>query len=102
MTPSVQSQGGTARAAKLSPERRTEISRAAANARWAKPPMSKPEHTIKTAGELIALIPHDWNNAEVGIANGIGAADAILRVSLHENADGRRIVLIHKEQIDVQ
>jgi hypothetical protein len=29
--------GGTARAAKLSPERRSEIARAAARARWSKP-----------------------------------------------------------------
>lgn len=61
--------------------------------------MPNTTHKIDTAGELVALIPKDWEKALVGIANRVGGAEPIGRVSFHENADGRRIILFHADQI---
>jgi hypothetical protein len=59
---SAQSQGGKARAAALSPERRAEIAKAAAQARWGRqgppaPPTSRDWLLVATKGRLRARVP---------------------------------------------
>lgn len=59
---SKQSAGGKARAAKLSPERRAEIAKEAAQARWGRqgpprPPVDRDWLYVATKGRLRAQVP---------------------------------------------
>lgn len=54
---------------------------------------------IESAKELCDLIPAHWRNAEIYIANGIGNAIPIKRVSLHTDSSGRKVILLHDEEL---
>ena len=54
-----------------------------------------PNHNqLRTAQDLIDAIPHTWRNAEISIANELGYLEPIVRVSLHRNSSGRRVILM--------
>ena len=57
---------------------------------------------IKTVRELLARIPVSWRDAEVAISDSISAVRAVRRVSLHENADGKRVVIIHETPVAIR
>lgn len=53
-----------------------------------------------TTSDLIKLIPQNWRNVEVCIGNTVGDAKIVRRISLHTNNTGKRVILLHQEEIE--
>lgn len=56
-------------------------------------------HDLRAVRDLISAIPPSWRSAEIAVGDSIGGALRVLRVSLHRNANGRRIVILHKDVV---
>jgi len=55
------------------------------------------EMRIKSFNDLKSRIPKIWQDAEIGLCG--FAFEPILRVSFHEHANGRRVILLHKKEM---
>ena len=55
---------------------------------------------LATPRDLFAAIPSEWMDAEITIGTSLGGAIPIKRVSLHVDAAGRRVVIIHDRPLD--
>ncbi len=62
--------------------------------------MSEPTNELETVADVIAKIPSHWRNATIFMSCGIGGVVPIRRVSLQRQSDGRRVVLIHQDNIN--
>lgn len=54
---------------------------------------------LRTMRQIIKAVPPSWHDAELAVANSIGMAKSVRRISLHRTAAGRRVVLIHEDDL---
>ncbi len=62
-------------------------------------PRKKRKFTVKN---LFAHLPRGWHNAPLCLTNSMGYPYFVQRIELHENADGRRVICLYREQVDPQ
>lgn len=56
---------------------------------------------IKSLEDLVLRVPAEWTKCPIGVAWSADEYQKIMRISLHEEGDGRRVLLIHREPIKV-
>ncbi len=61
--------------------------------------MSDQINKILTVNELHKMIPAAWKNCPIMISTSIGTIKKIRRVSFHDHVDGRRVILIHEDEV---
>lgn len=55
---------------------------------------------IESFDHLTKCVPEAWRGVTIGIGNSLEHFSPIMRISLHEHADGRRVVLIHATPLE--
>ena len=57
---------------------------------------------LATMLDIWDVIPVDWEKADIAIGTGIGSAELVRRISLHEDENGKRVILLHNNHLDVR
>lgn len=57
---------------------------------------------LATARDVWSQIPKSWQDCPIAIGDSIGSAVVIRRISLHQDSEGNRVILLHDEKMKVR
>ena len=57
---------------------------------------------LRTFKQLMAHIPANWRDMEIMVGTGMRDARRILRVALHTDHDGRRVIVLYETKLKIE